>query len=273
VYPVLFHLGPVVVPSYGVLAALGLLLALGLLMRTAHLAGINPNQLWNLCILSLFAALIGSRALLIVLNWTVVRTHPAWLLSLAMVHHPLLAAIGSVFALAAAVPYARAQHLHLRPTLDALAAPLALALACEQVGALLSGAGYGVATTVPWAVVYTQPFAARWSGTPLFVSVHPVQAYAAIAFLLISIALWLWMPHQRQPGDGGGVALLALGAAIFFTEFFRDPEGRGSLLNGALNGPQAASVFLVLTGAALLREQRRFTTVLPASARAEITHE
>ncbi len=275
-YPVLFHIGPIVVPSYGVLAALGVLLALGLLMRTAPLAGINPNQLWNLCILSLFAALIGSRALLIVLNWTVVRTHPAWLLSLAMVHHPLLAAIGAAFAIAAAVPYARAYHLPLRPTLDALAAPLALALACEQLGALLSGSGYGSETNVPWAVVYTHPFAARWSGTPLLVPVHPVQAYAAAAFLLLALALWLWMPRQHQPGDTGGIALLVLGASIFFTEFFRDPEGRGSFLSGAINGPQVASVLLVLTGAVLLRQHSRHPNAaesFPASSSAEVPHE
>ena len=103
-HPVLFHLGPVVVPSYGVLAALGVLLALMLLLRTARMVGLNPNQLWNLCIVALFAALAGSRVLLVVLNWTVVRSHPAWLLGLAMVHHPLLAGIGAVFALAAALP-------------------------------------------------------------------------------------------------------------------------------------------------------------------------
>jgi phosphatidylglycerol:prolipoprotein diacylglycerol transferase len=273
VYPVFFHVGPIVVPSYGVLAALGVLLALGLLMRTAQLAGVNPNQLWNLCILSLFVALIGSRALLIVLNWTVVRTHPAWLLGLAMVHHPLLAAIGAVFGLAAALPYARAQHLPLRPTLDALAAPLALALACEQLGALLSGSGYGSETAVSWAVVYTHPFAARWSGTPLFVPVHPVQAYAAVAFLVIAIALWLWMPHEHQRGDCGGIALLALGVAIFFTEFFRDPEGRGSLLKGALNGPQLASVLLVLIGAVLLREHKKPAAPVPFPGNLEVPHE
>jgi phosphatidylglycerol---prolipoprotein diacylglyceryl transferase len=272
VYPVLFHVGPIVVPSYGVLAALGALLALGLLMCTARLVGINPNQLWNLCILSLFAALIGSRALLIVLNWTVVRAHPAWLLGLAMVNHPLLAAIGAVFAIAAAVPYARAQRLPLWPTLDALAAPLSLALACEQVGALLAGSGYGSETAAPWAVVYTHPFAARWSGTPLFVPVHPVQTYAAVAFLLIAIAVWLWMPHQQQPGDSGGIALIAMGVTIFFTEFFRDPEGRGSLLNGAFNGPQAASVLLVLTGAVLLRDRKpTATALLPGNL--EVPHE
>jgi phosphatidylglycerol---prolipoprotein diacylglyceryl transferase len=255
VHPVLFHFGPIVVPSYGVLAALGVLLALMLLLRTARMVGLNPNQLWNLCIVALFAALAGSRILLVVLNWTVVRSHPAWLLGLAMVHHPLLAGVGSVFALAAAVPYALWQRLLIGPAADALVPPIALGLACEQLGALLSGVGSGTETSARWAVVYTHPLAARWSGAPLFVPVQPVQAYAALAFLTISVSLLQWMPHRRQRGDVAGIGFLAFGAAIYFTEFWRDPEGRGALLNGALDGPQLAAIVLVLIGAVVLRRR------------------
>jgi phosphatidylglycerol:prolipoprotein diacylglycerol transferase len=260
VYPVLFHIGPILVPAYGVMAALGVLLALTLLLRTARIAGLNPNQLWNLSIVALFAELAGSRILLVVLNWTVVRSHPAWLLGLAMVHHPLLAGAGTVFALAAALPYARWQHLPLGPAADALAAPLALALACEQIGALLSGAGFGTETAARWAIVYTHPLAARWSGAPLFVPVHPVQAYTAFAFLAIAIALFLWMPHRRQMGEVAGIALLCAGTAIYFTEFWRDPEGRGAIFNGALDGPQVAAILFVLIGAPALRQRENALT-------------
>ncbi len=274
-YPVLFHAGPIVVPSYGVLAALGILLALTLLLRTSRLAGLNPNPLWNLSIVALFAALVGSRLVLLALNWTIVRTHPAWLLGLAMVHHPLLAGIGAVFAIAAAVPYARAQHLPLRPTLDAFAAPTTLALSCEQLGALLAGSGYGTETTAGWAVVYTHPLAALWSGTPLFVPVHPVQAYAALAYLVIAVALLFWMPYRRRSGDIAGTALLAIAAAIYFTEFFRDTEGRGSFLGGSVDGPQLASVVLVLLGMLLLfdRSSARASDAIPTASAVEVPHD
>jgi phosphatidylglycerol:prolipoprotein diacylglycerol transferase len=256
------------------MAALGVLFALALLLRTARLAGLNPNPLWNLCIVALFAALVGSRLLLLLLNWSVVRLHPAWLLGLAMVHHPLLAAIGLAFALAVALPYARTQHLPLRPTVDALAAPLALALACEQFGALLSGVGYGTETNLRWAVVYTSPFAMRWSGAPLFDPVHPVQLYAACAFLSIALAVFLWMPHSRHSGDVAGIALLAIATAIFLTEFFRDREGRGSFFGGILDGPQLASIAMVLTGAFFLIERRNpSSSVSPTPALATIPPE
>ena len=253
------------------MAALGILFALALALHTAKSACVNPNQLWNLCIVALFSAIAGSRLVLVILNWTVVRSHPAWLLGLAMIHHPLLAAIGAFFALAVAIPYARRHKLPLAPTEDALAAPLALALAFEEIGALLAGSGYGIETDVRWAVIYTHPLAARWSGAPLFVAVHPVQAYAAGAFLLIAVCLFFLLPHRRQQGDIAGLWILSAGAAIFITEFWRDPVGRGPLLKGALDGPQVAAIAFIIAGALILRE--RASALIPRSTPAEVQHD
>lgn len=254
-HPVLFHFGPVFIPSYGALTALGLLLALGLAQRTARIARVAANDLWNLSILALFVALAGSRLLLILVNWTVLRSHPAWLLSLAMIHHPLLAAIASLLALAAALPYARSRRMPLAATADVLAAPLALGLAFEQFGALLAGSGFGAETSARWAVVYNSPLAARWSGAPLGIPLHPVQLYTALAWLTLCLVLLVWLPARRQEGDIAGLALLGAGTLVYFTEFLRDTEGRGSILDGAFDGPQLAAIMLVVAGAMVLRER------------------
>jgi phosphatidylglycerol:prolipoprotein diacylglycerol transferase len=255
VHPVLFHIGSILVPTYGVVAALGVLLALWLAQRTARIADVNPAQVWNLCVVSLFAALIGARLLLIIVNWTSLRLHPSWMLGLAMVHHPLVAAAGATAGGAAALAVAHRQKMPLWSTADALAAPLALGLAFEQVGALLAGSGYGTDSTARWAVTYHSALAARWSGTPLGVPLHPVQLYAALAYLTIALLLLLWMPLRRQTGDVAGLWLMATGVALYITEFWRDPEGRGTVLSGALDGPQVAAIVLVLAGAVMLRER------------------
>jgi phosphatidylglycerol:prolipoprotein diacylglycerol transferase len=255
VHPVLFHIGAFLIPSYGALAALGVLLALLLAQRTARIAGLLPAHIWNLCILALFTALIGSRLLLIALNWRDVLKHPLWMIGLATIHHPLLLVAAVILGGAAAVLYARREHLPLLSTADALAAPIALGLACEQFGALLAGSGYGIDARVRWAVTYTDPLAARWSGAPLGIPVQPVQAYAAIAFLTLSLLLVVLLPARRQHGDTAGVALIGAAAIIYLTEIGRDWEGRGSLLHGAINGPQLAAIVLLLAGALLLRER------------------
>lgn len=256
-HPVLFHIGALVVPSYGAVSALGVLLALGLLLRTAHIVGVDAAKLWNLAILSLFVALAAARLLLIAANWSALRLHPAWLLGLGMVHHPLLAGTGTLVGAGCALWYARRSKLPLAATADALAPPLALGLAFEQLGALAAGSGYGrdAGPGVPWAVTYTDPMAMIWSGAPLGVPLHPVQAYAALGFLALALLLLAWLPLERRKGDVAALGLMGAGVAIYITELWRDPEGRGSLLHGALDGPQIAAILLVLAGALALRER------------------
>jgi phosphatidylglycerol:prolipoprotein diacylglycerol transferase len=255
VHPVLFHIGAVVIPAYGALAALGVLAALALTQATARAARVDHGQVWNLCVAALFAALICQRLLLAIENWSELGRHPAWILELAMVHHPLLAAAGALAGVGASVLYARWRRLPIANTADALAAPVALGLAFEQLGALLAGSGYGTETSARWAVTYTNPLAARWSGTPLGIPLHPVQGYAALAFLSLSILLLVWLPERRRQGDVAGLWLLGTGVVVFFTEFWRDPEGRGLLLGGALDGPQVVAILMVLAGGLVLVER------------------
>ena len=266
-HPVLFHIGAVLIPSYGALAALGVLLALVLTQRTARIVHVDPAKVWNLCILSLFAALAAARLLLIAANWSALRSHPGWLLGLAMVHHPLLAGVGALAGAGCAACYARWGKLPLRATADALAPPLAVGLAFEQLGALAAGSGYGseAGPGVPWAVTYTHPLAAIWSGAPLGVPLHPVQVYAAMAFLALAILLWAWLPIERRQGDVAGLWLMGAGVAIYITELWRDPEGRGSVLQGAIDGPQIAAVVLVFAGALVLRERKRARHAAPGT--------
>ena len=238
------------------MAALGILLALALALRTARIAGVSPNQVWNLSIFALFTAIVGSRLLLVIVNFAVIRSHPAWLLSLAMIHHPLLSAVGAVLAAVAALFYVHWQRMPFANTADALAAPLALGLAFEQFGALLAGSGFGTQTTPRLGVVYTSTLAALWSGAPLGVPVHPVQAYAGLAFLTLSLMLLVCLPNRRQRGDIAGLWLIGAGAAVYFTEFLRDPEGRGAILRGALDGPQLAAIAMVLAGALVLLQRQ-----------------
>jgi phosphatidylglycerol:prolipoprotein diacylglycerol transferase len=256
VHPVLFHIGALLVPTYGACAAIGVLAGLFLAQRTARIVGVNPGHVWSLSILSLFAAILVQRLLLVLFNWRDLGRHPRWLLAISLIHHPLLASAGVLAALIVAFIYAHRRHMPLAATADALAAPLALGLVFEQFGALLSGSGYGTETSVRWSVTYTDILAARWSGTPLGVPLHPVQAYAALAFLTLTALLLVVLPVRRRAGDLAGIFLLGAGFSIYLTELWRDPEGRGSVLSGALDGPQIAAILFVLTGAAILVERK-----------------
>jgi phosphatidylglycerol:prolipoprotein diacylglycerol transferase len=219
-------------------------------------------------VLGVFAALAVSRLLLIVINLSDLRRHPAWLLTVAMVHHPLLAAAGMTGAIVAVLVYIRWFHLKLSVVADCLAAPISIGLACEQFGALLAGSDYGRESTGGWAVTYTSSLAARWSGTPLGVALYPVQAYAALGALALTLLCAFWFKVARRPGDVAGVWLVGMGTLLFSTEMFRDWEGRGALLGGLIDIPQLVGLGLVLAGGAVLlnwKSPRRDTASEAAS--------
>ena len=254
-HPVLFKLGSLVIPSYGAVAALGVLLALALAQFTAKQTGLDPRHAWNMLVLAVFASIAASRLTLIVLNLSDLRRHPTWLLSVAMVHHPLLAAIGILAGALAVFLYARWGKLPLRAVADCLAAPIALGAAFEQLGALLAGSDFGrdsQGVSSLFAITYTSPVAARWSGTPLGVPLYPVQAYAALGYLLLTALLVAAFRVLRRSGDIAGVWLMGSGALLFLTEIFRDWEGRGVLPGGSVDAPQLVGLGLVLAGGCLL---------------------
>jgi len=247
------------------MAAVGVVLALLLAQRTARVVMLNAGHIWNLCVVALFAALISTRLLLVIVNWKEVLRRPAWILGLAVIHHPLLGAVGAMAGTGCVAVYARWQKMPLLTTADALAAPLALGLAFEQVGALLAGSGYGTQAGhgVRWAITYTNPLAAVWSGAPLGIPLHPVQGYAALGFAALAILVFFWLPYRRREGDVAGLWFLGMGAVVYMTELWRDRDGRGSILGGVLDGPQVAAVAMVLAGALLLRERK---TTIPHDA-------
>ena len=268
VYPVLFQIGSLVIPSYGVCAAVGVLLALALAHATSRLAGMHPRHAWNMLVLAVFAALAGSRLFLIAMNLSDLRRHPRWLLAVSMVHHPLIAAVGILCGSIAVLAYARWLRLPLAQVADVFAAPLSLGLAAEQAGALLAGSDFGGEsphTSILAAITYSSDLAARWSGTPLGIPLYPVQAYAAIGALLLAAIAYAWLRISRRSGDAAGVWLIGAGVMLFVTESFRDWEGRGALFHGALDIPQLAAVIMVLSGGAILFEWH-------ASAKNSVVH-
>jgi phosphatidylglycerol:prolipoprotein diacylglycerol transferase len=260
VHPVLFQIGSLLVPSYGACAAVGVLLALWLAQFAARRTGLDPRHAWNMLVLAVFAALTISRLLLIVMNLSDLRRHPTWLLAIAMVHHPLLAAVGILGGGVAVLIYTRWARLPLFSVADCLAAPVALGIAAEQLGALLAGSDFGresASISQLGAVTYSNELAARWSGTPVGVALYPVQAYAAIgALLLAAIAFgWLLLPRRRA-GDAAGVWLIGTGVLLFVTEIFRDWEGRGVVLGGLVDTPQLVGLGLVALGGVVLWDWR-----------------
>lgn len=249
-YPRLFQFGHIAIPSYGVFAAIALVAALVLSMQTARRLALDPAKIWNLGTLGILSALLGSRLLLILFHLRDFFAHPFWMLGLTTVRDNNILAAAILFSICTCLGYVFAAGLPFGRTLDCLAPAVALGLAIRSIGALLAGSDYGSPTTTPWGVVYHHALAMLWSGTPLGVRVHPVQAYEALAFFALFIVLIFCISRSRSEDGPAGIFLLCSGTIFYFLDFFRG--NRSFLFAGAITVSQLFGVLMLLAGATLL---------------------
>ena len=86
-----------------------------------------------------------------------------------------------------------------------------------------------------------QSACARWSGTPLGVPLHPVQAYAALGFSRSRSFSAAWLPHRRQPAMLPACGLMGAGRRYLpHRNLARSGRAGRHPCSGALDGPQIA---------------------------------
>lgn len=246
-YPRLFQFGHVAIPTYGVFAAIALIAALALAMHTARRLALDPNKIWNLGIIGIFTALLGSRLLLILFHLSDFASHPFWMLGLVTVRNRSIFYGGVLLAICACVGYIFAVRLPLRRTLDCLAPAIALGLVLNSLGTLAAGSEYGTPTSMPWGVIYHHGLATLWSGTPLGIRLHPVQLYEAVIELLLFFFLTFLLPRRTRGGDLAGTFLFVYGTALYFLDLYRG--NRSFIFASALTTTQLLAIGFVLAGA------------------------
>ncbi len=249
-HPLLVEVGPLQLPTYGVMLLIGIGLGLFLARRRAARVGLDGDHVVDLGLWIVLGGLAGAKLLLVI-------TEPSYITSLRGVW--ALARAGGVFyggllgAVLAAVILLRRYRLPFFAVADVLAPSVALGHFFGRLGCFSAGCCYGDSCERPWAVVFSDPHATEISGTPLGVPLHPVQLYEA-AFNLANYALLAWVFARRPRGAEGlvlGVYLFAYGAARFVLESFRGDPDRRFLLDGALSTSQAIAALAVPAGLAL----------------------
>ena len=256
-------LGQITIYTYGVLLAAAYLLGLKLAMVRAKARGLDGAKVLDLGIYIIISALVGAKLLLLVTDFQVFQADPRELLTLARSGGVFYG--GLILAVAVALWYIRRAGLPLWTTCDVFAPGIALGHVVGRFGCLFAGCCYGKPTTVPWAITFTDPFAAANVGTPLGVPLHPTQLYEAGAELLILIML-LGTERRGRPFAGRTFWLYMLLYAIsrFIIEFFRgDP--RGSV--GIFSTSQFISIILAPLAIVMLLRLSRVTAPEPKRAR------
>ncbi|HKV48820.1 MAG TPA: prolipoprotein diacylglyceryl transferase [Candidatus Acidoferrales bacterium] len=264
-HPILFQSGAFTIYMYGVLVAIGVFIGVWLAARDAPRVGLPPVKIWNLCIYGIIVALVASKLWLILSDWHFYAASPAEIFSSATLESGGTFYGGVIGGILWTILYTRREKLPLLSTFDVCAAPLAIGHGLGRVGCFMAGCCFGKPTSLPWGVTFTSQVAARLSGTPLNVPLHPTQLYEAAAEFLNFLFLYFVGRRWRTPGQSIGAYLILYGTERGLFEFLRADPGRTPLFNGAVSLMQIVSLAMICAGIALWSRALRQPKAAPAS--------
>ncbi|HET6443720.1 MAG TPA: prolipoprotein diacylglyceryl transferase family protein [candidate division Zixibacteria bacterium] len=228
-------LGPLVIPSNGLVFIIGVWIALTVVERSARKLELNSETTYSLAAVSLAAGFIGARLVFVLLHWN------AYKVNLSGIIWPLTSGYdlwgGLVIAIAAGFFYGRAKQVPTASTLDALAPGIVTALLVVSLSDFLAGPGYGIETSLLWAIdIYG-------------IDRHPVQIYEMIA---AAVALVVWrisLPYRTFDGQLFLITLAVYGGGRLIVDAFR---ANTWLTNSGIHVIQVLSLAIVLASLFLL---------------------
>jgi phosphatidylglycerol:prolipoprotein diacylglycerol transferase len=260
------HLGPVLVPTYGLMLAAAMLAAYYVLRVDFARRGIAPRDSSAAEAFIAIPCLVGILGAKIYAVLETPRELFADPLGQILSRYGLTFTGGLIAGFAAFAWLARRRKIPLLDVLDAGAPAVALGYGIGRIGCLLSGDGdYGIPTSLPWGMSFPNGL------VPTTQRVHPTPIYEFIAACVIAWLLWRLGAQQIErrtaraaksaarasraangfvaKGSVFAVYLVLTGAARFLVEFIRiNPR----VLFGMTNA-QIASLLSIVVGAALWR--------------------
>lgn len=243
--PVALSLGGIEIRWYGILVVLSAITAVLIARAGARRAGIATALVDDAAVWVGVAALIGGRILYLLQNELAdVVAHP--LHAFAIWHGGLSFYGGLIAGLLGLALWTRSRGIRFGLAADLTAPAIAAGQAVGHIGCLIGGDSYGLPTTGPLAVIYTNPSAMAPQGVPL----HPTQLYESLSLALLAVVLWLSRGRLERIGPGATAAVYLLGsAAIRFGLFFlRDDV----VVLGGLKVAQVIAIGIALLGTSWL---------------------
>ena len=260
-YPRFLQFGSLVLSTYGVLAVVAALCGVTLWSSIGRRCGLDAAKLWNAGLLAVLCVIAGARLAVVVANWRGFLVAPLLILRAGTWGSGSTALFGLLLAIVACGIYLRRASLPFLRSLDAAAPALAVVAAVLDVGDFAAGAHYGAPTTLPWGATFTSRFAARTTGVPLGIPLHPVEIYASIAHFTLAAVLLALLRQGGRAGEVLGAGLFAEGVLRFLLAPLSGDYSSASVLLHMATPTQALGMLLVVLGGAcwLSRGQQKVT--------------
>ena len=226
--------------AYGFMLMVGFLVVIFVARIKAKAEGINPEDISNLGIYTIFAGILGGRTFYVIQNFDSYKHN---ILDVFKIYEGGLVFYGGLMAsIAAIIVYSKNNKLSILKTIDIVAYAFPLGVVFGRIGCFLNGCCWGdvCSPDLPWAVTFPKSVDANSliNGSPAFLHhlglglvsvsdsrslpIHPTQIYSALGNLSIFFVINALFKHRRRDGE---ITLLfcALYSVMRFTvEIFRD---------------------------------------------------
>ena len=199
--PVAFGFGPFEVRWYGIMVVLAVVAIIIITLLEAKRVGISEEHIYSVALWAVIGGVVVSRLVHVIDKWDYYVAHPE-----QITRFEGLSVYGAVIgALLAVLIYAWVKKLSFWQLGDVVAPGAILGQAIGRIGCILNGCCYGLPTSMPWAVIYTNPR----SYAPLGLPIHPTQIYHLLWNLVAFGIIW-GLRRRLKPQGSLFLSYLAL---------------------------------------------------------------
>jgi phosphatidylglycerol:prolipoprotein diacylglycerol transferase len=253
--PVVFHIGPLQIHTYGIGLAIAFWFAYRYFLRRLQRSGYPTDWVATMFFWVVVSAIVGARTLHVVSNLGYYDAHPG---DIAAIWHGGLSSFGGIlFAVPAGILIAhwRCPELRLGRAMDLIAPVLMAGWAVGRLlGPQVEVAGGGHRTT-QWFGMYYAGQVGKRLPVPLFQAAEDFGVFCVL--LLVERRLARWPDGTARSGYPSGT-VIGIGMVLWGTERFLDEHlwlGEDGHLGSLL--VQGAGIGLVVGGLVLLAVTRR----------------
>jgi phosphatidylglycerol:prolipoprotein diacylglycerol transferase len=248
-FPILIKIGSIELRSYGVMIALAFVIGTWLGVREARRKGFDPELIYDLLFVVMLCSLAGARLYYVLVSEPLEYLRHPWEI-LAIWNGGMSLHGGLLGGLLAGFWFTRSHRLPFWRFADTVTPSIMLGQAVGRMACVLNGCSYGKPTSLPWAIIFTNPNSAAPHNVPL----HPTQFYELSADLTLFGLLWLLRKRLTFDGQLFLLYWMSYGVARLILESFR---GDSLMVGGLIPVPQLASAVIILLAAWVYLNRRR----------------
>lgn len=231
--PVAFEVFGIAVRWYGIIISLGLLMATILGLREARRIGIKEEDILDLLIFAVPAAIIGARLYYVIFTW---EEYQGDLMKIINIREGGLAIHGALIAsVIVGIIFCRVKKIYFWELADLAGPSIILGQAIGRWGNYVNQEAHGGPTDLPWGIIIEGQ------------KVHPTFLYESLWDFLVFIFL-LW--YKKRKKAHGEVFLLYL-ALYSLGRFFIEGLRTDSLMFGPFRVAQLISVITIILSSAM----------------------